>query len=61
MNQTDILFVAPSIMQRWVGADMSTKVDALTAHRVNMLICHSFFKRHLLKGNQPPCIVGLGQ
>ena len=50
MHQSDYLFVAPRSLQ-WLGIAQSG-LDPGVAHRVNMDICHAFFKRHLLQGKK---------
>ena len=45
-NQSDVSFVAPSFTLRWA----QSRLDATTAHSINLQICHAFLKRHLLKG-----------
>jgi platelet-activating factor acetylhydrolase len=44
-TQTDALFVLPKFALRW-GA---SSLDPTLAHRLNMDICHAFFKRYQLR------------
>jgi platelet-activating factor acetylhydrolase len=44
-NQTDMPFVLPKLVRHW-SREEST-VDPCVAHKLNMDICHSFFKRYL--------------
>ena len=54
LNQTDVKFVLPSFAHRNLPAHTihfgPGGIDSGVAHQVNLDICHSFLKRHLLKG-----------
>ena len=49
-NQSDIPFV-PLFSEMW--SQFPSSLEPYTAFRVNLDICHAFFRRHLIRG---PCV-----
>ena len=48
-NQTDVRFVLPEFAVRQLPK-AGAVIPPVTAHQVNLELCHAFLRRHLLKG-----------